>query len=137
EAVERLRVGGPRIRAIAQACGGDEAVITGKMVTELAAAGDPDARDVVRQIGHALGRGLANVVVALDPGTVVIGGGVSKVGALLLDPTREALSSHLSGRGHRPLPRLETAMLGPEAGMIGAADLARVHQSRPQAVSRR
>ncbi|MGB3828122.1 MAG: ROK family protein, partial [Ornithinimicrobium sp.] len=41
EAVERLRVGGPRIRAIAQACGGDEAVITGKMVTELAAAGDP------------------------------------------------------------------------------------------------
>lgn len=125
EAVERIRAGGPRTTALAQACGGDLRLVTGVMVTELANAGDPEAQDVLGQIGTALGRGLANVVAALDPGMIVIGGGVSQAGALLLDPARAALARHVTGRGHRRIPQLRIASLGPAAGMIGAADLAR------------
>ncbi len=128
EAVERLRAGGPRTTALAQACGGDLWLVTGAMVTELAIAGDAEAQDVLSQIGAALGRGLANVVAALDPGVIVIGGGMSQAGELLLEPAREALARHVTGRGHRPIPPLRIASLGPAAGMIGAADLARLDE---------
>jgi glucokinase len=50
---------------------------------------------------------------------------VSAAGDLLLDRVRDAYGKNLTGRGHRPLLRIEMAAFGPEAGMIGAADLAR------------
>ncbi|MGB6021942.1 MAG: ROK family protein, partial [Ornithinimicrobium sp.] len=56
---------------------------------------------------------------------IVVGGGVSRAGVLLLEPARQALARHVTGRGHRPLPPLHIASLGPDAGLIGAADLAR------------
>ena len=62
----------------------------------------------------------------LDSGTFVIAGGVSYAGDLLLEPATQAYLSRLSGRGHRPTARLRMGMLGgDEAGIIGAADLAR------------
>ncbi|MGB3762751.1 MAG: ROK family glucokinase [Ornithinimicrobium sp.] len=125
EATERLRAGGPRTAGLEHACGGDLRQVTGAMVTELATAGDVEAQDVLSQIGTALGQGLANVVAALDPGAIVIGGGVSRAGGLLLEPAGQALARHVTGRGHRPLPPLHIASLGPDAGLIGAADLAR------------
>ena len=54
---------------------------------------------------------------------VVIGGGVSRLGELVLAPARERLDRALPGRGFRPGPRVVAAELGPEAGLIGAADL--------------
>ena len=60
----------------------------------------------------------------LDPAVVVIGGGVSAAGDLLLDPVRAAFGRQLTGRGHRPLPRSGRRVLGNRAGLIGAADLA-------------
>ncbi len=45
--------------------------------------------------------------------------------SLLLDPTRAAFESELTGRGHRPMLDIRTASLGNQAGVIGAADLAR------------
>jgi glucokinase len=56
---------------------------------------------------------------------VVIGGGVSDAGDLLLDPIREAFREHLTAREHRPEAEIRAATLGNRAGMIGAADLAR------------
>jgi len=64
-------------------------------------------------------------VAILDPTVLVLGGGVSEAGELLLGPTRPALERELSGRGHRPPPELRLAALGNDAGLIGAADLAR------------
>ena len=61
-----------------------------------------------------------------DPGTFVIGGGVSAAGDLLLDPARDTFARQLTGRGYRPEARIVAAELGNEAGLIGAADLARV-----------
>ena len=65
--------------------------------------------------------GVANLVAALDPEVVVIGGGVSAAGDRLLEPARDALRRTLVGADHRRIPGLVAAELGPRAGMIGAA----------------
>ena len=52
-------------------------------------------------------------------------GGVSDAGDKLLDPARDALARHLVGGGHRTTPPLVRASLGPHAGLVGAAALAR------------
>ena len=72
-----------------------------------------------------LGRGIANLAAALDPEVVVIGGGVSAAGDLLLQPAQQAFSRTLTGRGFREEARLELAHFRNDAGLIGAADLAR------------
>ncbi len=76
-------------------------------------------------MGDWLGVGLANLVAAFDPDCVVVGGGVSAAGDRLLDPARSALTRSLVGADHRVVPPVLRAMLGPEAGVVGAADLAR------------
>ena len=61
----------------------------------------------------------------LDPGRVAIGGGVADAGDLLIGPTRTAFAKHLIGRGHRPSPEIVPATLGNDAGIVGAATIAR------------
>jgi glucokinase len=56
----------------------------------------------------------------------VLAGGVSEAGDLLRAPAAEAYRRKLAGKGHRPYAQVLTATLGPDAGLIGAADLARV-----------
>ena len=104
---------------------GDPANLTGPLVTEAARAGDRMAVELLTEIGTWLGVGMANLAAALDPGMFVVGGGVSAAGDLLLKPAREAFSRTLTGRGHRPEAAIVTAQLGNDAGLIGAADLAR------------
>jgi glucokinase len=105
--------------------GGLPADLTGPVITDAARDGDPTSRELLADIGAWLGVGIANLAAAFDPGTFVIGGGVSAAGALLLDPAREAYRRSLTGRGYRPEARIVAAELGNEAGLIGAADLAR------------
>jgi glucokinase len=116
--------------------GGDPAAITGVMVTEVALEGDPTAIDLIAEVGDWLGVGIANLAAALDPGTFVIGGGVSGAGDLLLNPATDAYRRTLTGRGFRPEARIVRAHLGNEAGMIGAADLARSASRRSRRRSR-
>jgi len=97
----------------------------GSAVTTAARAGDSTAMQVFDEIGTWLGLGIAGLVAVLDPEVVVIGGGLSAAGDLLLAPTRRAFEDYLTARGHHPEPRLVVAALGPDAGLIGAADLAR------------
>ncbi|MGH3319296.1 MAG: ROK family glucokinase [Streptosporangiaceae bacterium] len=105
--------------------GGTPAGINGETVTKAAKEGDAAALDCLRVVGGWLGQGLADIAAVLDPGCFIVGGGVSDAGDLLLDPTREALAKALTGRGHRPVADVRVAQLGPDAGLVGAADLAR------------
>jgi glucokinase len=72
-----------------------------------------------------MGVGMANLASAFDPGLFVVGGGVSAAGDLLLEPAREAFRRRLPGRGYRPEARIVPAVLGADAGLVGAAELAR------------
>jgi glucokinase len=99
-----------------------EGPIAGRTVTELALAGDGPAREVVAQAGRHIGVALSSLANIFDPDVFVIGGGVSAVGDLLLDPAREELRSRaLPPMNERPV---KLAELGPDAGMIGAAAMA-------------
>jgi glucokinase len=105
--------------------GGIPERLTGPMVTSAAEEGDLVARAAFASVGEWLGVGVANLVAALDPEVVVIGGGVSAAGDKLLEPARSALQRNLVGAAHRVVPDLVAARLGPQAGMIGAALLVR------------
>jgi glucokinase len=99
--------------------------LSGPVVTAAAAEGDPAALSICTEMGRWLGRGLANLAAVIDPAIFVIGGGVSTAGELLVRPAREEFAHSLTGRGFRPLASVEVAALGQDAGLVGAADLAR------------
>lgn len=125
EARELVAAESPVAEALRQAVGGDPKLITGPLVSELAHKGDRACRELLEEAGGWLGVGLANLAAAFDPELFVIGGGVSEVGELLLGPARSAFEKGLTGRGYRPEARVVAAALGNQAGLIGAADLAR------------
>jgi glucokinase len=116
------RVAAARLLELA---GGDPDRLDGPVVSAAAAEGDPAAVSICTEMGRWLGRGLASLAAVLDPSIFVIGGGVSAAGELLLRPAREEYRLTLTGRGFRPVAAVEPAALGPDAGLIGAADLAR------------
>lgn len=105
--------------------GGTPEGITGPAITQAAREGDPAALRCFGIIGSWLGQGLADLAAILDPGCFVIGGGVSAAGDLLLRPARAAFQASLTGRTYRPFAEIRLAELGPDAGLVGAADLAR------------
>ena len=106
--------------------GGDPEV-GGPGITAAAAKGDPVALGALTDVGEWLGRGLASLVAILDPEVIVVGGGVSESGDLLLDPARRLLAASVTGADRRPLPEVVAAQLGNEAGVVGAAMLAHRH----------
>jgi len=105
--------------------GGSPEGIDGPAVTRAAKEGDSGALRCFDIVGSWLGTGLADLAAVLDPGCFVIGGGVSAAGSLLLAPARAAYEGGLTGRTHRAFAEIRLAQLGPDAGLIGAADLAR------------
>ncbi|WP_456298787.1 ROK family protein [Georgenia subflava] len=114
-----------RAVALVEAAGGPGAKIRGPHVTEAARAGDPLAVELFRELGTWLGAGIADLAAIVDPELVVVGGGVASAGDLLLEPARESFRRNLTARGFRGELTIEQAELGNEAGMVGAADLAR------------
>jgi glucokinase len=101
--------------------------LSGGDVSTLMAAGDPGALEALRELGSWLGQACASLSVVLDPQLFVFGGGVAQAGDLLLTPVREAYLAHLPARGFHPEPDFVIAELVNDAGVVGAADLARVH----------
>jgi len=102
--------------------------IDGKAVTEAALNGDAAARGVFELTGRRLGVALTTFANTFEPEVIVIGGGVIAAGDLLLDPARRELEE----RALRPMNRtpVVAAKLGSDAGMIGAAAMARIEVER-------
>ena len=137
EARELAAADSPVAYGIIERVKGNVRDITGPLITELAREGDAMCVELLQDIGQWLGVGIANLAAALDPSCFVIGGGVSAADDLLIGPARDAFRRHLTGRGYRPEARIARAQLGPEAGMVGAADLARLVARRFRRANRR
>lgn len=114
-----------------------EALASGSALNELAAAhgipagraidlahdGDAGACAAIELLGRRLGIGIANAINTFDPELVIIGGGVSAAGEVLLGPAREEAARYvLTGVGTRT--QVRRARYGPQAGVRGAALLA-------------
>lgn len=99
--------------------------ISGAQVARAARDGDPVALAAMAELARWLGAGLALVADVYDPEVVAIGGGVSEAADLFLDEACEHYAALTTGSGYRTRARVRTARLGPDAGIVGAALLAR------------
>ncbi len=99
--------------------------LIGKHITEAAISGDLIAKQALAITGDWIGAGVATLASILDPSLVVIGGGAVEAGDLILDPARAAMDRYMPFRGQHPHPRIVAAQLLNDAGLVGAADLAR------------
>jgi glucokinase len=82
---------------------------------------DPIAAEVWRDAADALGTALATATLLLDPARIVLGGGLALAGDALVPPVQAALAERLTWR---PAPLVTASLLGPDAGIRGAALLA-------------
>lgn len=92
--------------------------------------GDPAAWRAVSTLGGWMGVACASLSAILDPQVFVIGGGVAAAGEHLLNPIRESFLSNVSARGYHPEPEFRIAEMVNDAGVVGAADLARRHAEK-------
>lgn len=100
--------------------------LTGKEVYQALVEKDPGAVALLNQLASWLGQAIASLSAVLDPEVVVIGGGVSAAGEMLLEPIRAAYRKYAPAGGFRPELKLAIAEFVNDAGVVGAADLARV-----------
>ncbi|WP_101553257.1 MULTISPECIES: ROK family protein [Anaerotruncus] len=117
----RLRRPGyvPAGSRIMEMCGGDPAGISCRMLEDAARAGDPFALEEVDRIARSYSIGLSNVLTLMSPELVIIGGGVAKMGGLLLDRVREYTDriAFISCRGHYTI---EQSVMMDDAVIAGA-----------------
>jgi len=112
--------------SLLQLAGGSVGAVTGVHVTAAAQEGDRVALAAFDRVGLALGSGLADLAALFDPDVIVLGGGVSESGDLLRRPTELHFLEQRGQGGFDTTVRLVSAELGNDAGLVGAADLARL-----------
>lgn len=101
--------------------------LTGNEVYQAITESDPGTIRLLNDLGENIGKAVASLAAILDPQILVVGGGLSVAGELLLKPVRDAYLNHLPARGYRPEMKIVSAALINDAGVVGAADLARAH----------
>lgn len=97
---------------------------------KLLEGGNEAAWRAVGTLGNWLGVACASLSAVLDPEVYVIGGGVAAAGERLLSPIRESFLANVSAQGYHPEPKFRLAELVNDAGVVGAADLARKHAEK-------
>lgn len=97
--------------------------ITVKAIFDGARRGDTAAQDIVAETVQVLGLAVANLITTLNPATVIIGGSVSDVGSLLMDPLSARVRQYSFPSAARRV-RLTSGQLGPDASVLGAVALA-------------
>lgn len=120
QAVERIRKG--TASRIEELVDGDLEDVTASVVAKAARASDPLALELLEKAGEHLGVGLAIYVNLLNPGGIVIGGGVTAAQELLFRPMRAALERHALPRNLQSV-QVVSSQLGDDAGLVGAAAL--------------
>jgi glucokinase len=95
-------------------------------VSEAAKNGDALAIKAYQRAGEYLGIGVASFLHAFDPSIVIFGGGVSQVGDLLFEPFKASLNKRVFHPRYLEGLSFATAILGDDAGLLGALALARM-----------
>jgi len=105
---------------IGEMSGYDLNQITPELIAKAAYAGDEIANDIYEEAGFYIGISAANLCVSIGPRRIIITGGVSRAGELLLDPIRRTLLARVHVM---PVAEVEVvpSQLGDNAGVIGAA----------------
>ena len=98
--------------------------LTGLMITEAALAGDPVAQEAFAYTGEILGTKLADTVAYLSPQAIILTGGLTKAGDLLLDPTRAAMEDRLFHMYRGKVKLMISEIGGEHDAILGAAALA-------------
>ncbi|MGH9212900.1 MAG: ROK family protein [Acidimicrobiales bacterium] len=101
--------------------GGEIPALRGEHVAMAALEGDEAALELLRSFAWWVAMGIANLVTLLDPGVVVIGGGLIEIGEPLLGPVRSHYRDLVMDYDQRPDVQILAAELGERAGAIGAA----------------
>jgi glucokinase len=111
---------------IADLCENDLNRITPELIAQAAHQNDEIAKDIYERAGFYLGIAAANMCVAIGPRRIIMGGGVSQAGDLLLEPIRRTMRARVTVM---PVEQVEvvTSQLGNNAGVIGVACWAASH----------
>ena len=99
-----------------------EKPVSAKAVFDALKTGDAVAAEIVEEFGRYLGHGLANLAVVTDPSVIVIGGGVSNAGDILLDYVKKIFPGESNFFANKNTEFI-LATLGNSAGICGAAKL--------------
>ena len=113
---EQVSSGGAASRKARELLGPDA---TGRELVGAARAGNQEALEAVREIGRKLGAALGSLVNIFNPEVIVLGGGFSQARDLFLEPALETMKVEALAPG-RDLVRVVPALLGPDAGLVGA-----------------
>ncbi len=100
---------------------------TARVVSEAAAAGVATAQAIVQRAAEALGVGLVNIIHSINPEVIVLGGGVTQMGSLLLEPALRLVRERTM-RVPREAVRITLAELGANVGLVGAGALIYYYQ---------
>ncbi len=101
--------------------------ITTQIIADAARNGDELALSALDRAGTSIGVALADVLHIFNPTIVIVGGGVSLSGELIMGPIRSAMQTHVMNAHYLDNLTLTTAALGDDTGLIGALALARHH----------
>jgi glucokinase len=115
---ERIAAGEETVLCGMAPCNGRR--ITGEQVAAAAAQGDRVAREVLQHAGYYFGLGMAMLVQLFNPELIVIGGGLTHIGPLLMDEAARGLKESVQPE-LRDTVRLAPWQLGDNIGIIGAA----------------
>jgi glucokinase len=106
-------------------CGNDPARASAKFVAEAAAQGDAVAKSIYEEAGTHFGCAVANLLMVLNPGMIILGGGVTRAGDLLFKPIRRAVEKYAMNTSYLENLHIVRAQMADDSGLFGALVLAR------------
>ncbi len=119
----RLKTKDGATSSILQLAGGDLGKINAEVIHEAAQAGDSLANELIARTAYYLGVGLANLINIFNPEVIIIGGGLSNIGDMLLKPAFEEAGRRAFKPAYQAV-RFARAELGRNSGVLGAAAFA-------------
>lgn len=128
DARHRLRSQPDRNARLVEIAGGDLEAISGKLVAQAAALGDPQAIELLDRAAWALGTGIGNAANLVNPGRFILGGGVTQSGERFWSGVRSAAHQTALPEVHFEILPAE---LGDDAPLWGALALAETCRSSP------